>query len=338
MPKKLPKRATLAFAALIIAHILWGAATPIIKISLAEVPPFTFLFLRFLVVGLIVLPFTYFELKQNPINKKDISNLIILGLLGQSSLIFLFIGLQYTTSIDAAILSVLAPLMSIVAGHHFFNEKVNDKVKTGVALATLGTLIVLLEPVLANETSNISITTRLWGDFMIILYNVAFTAFILWSKMVMGESSVSLRDELKHFKIKPMHKTYSPTLITLLTFFVALASFIPFSLLEVSGYIGNQPFNFNQLDGVGILGILYMAVFSSIVAYILFQWGLEESSVADTAILGYLTPVFTLPFSYMMLREIPTQLNIIGMIIISLGVVICEKYRGNNKKVRAKKA
>ncbi len=331
MAKKLPKNLQIAFIALIIAHILWGAATPIIKITLNEIPPFTFLFLRFLLVGIICLPFLYLELKNNPVNKKDIPNLVILGLLGQSSLILLFIGLNYTTTIDAAILSVFSPLFAIIAGHHFFNEKVNEKVKFGVALATLGTSVVIFEPLFSTTTSTVPFHLRITGDLLIILYNVAFTAFILWSKMVMGQKSLVLKDELKHLKIKPMHKTYHPNLITLITFYIALASFIPFSLLEVFGYLGGNPFHIGMVDKWGVLGIIYMAIFSSIVAYLLFQWGLEESSVADTAILGYLTPIFTLPFSFILLSEIPTSLNIVGMVIIMVGVFISERYKTTAK-------
>ncbi len=332
MSKKLPKNLYLAFIALMITHLIWGAATPVIKITLGEVPPFTFLLLRFIIVCVICLPFLYLELKHNPINPKDIPNLIILGLLGESSLIFFFVGLNYTTSIDAAVLSVFSPLFSIIAGHHFFNEKVNDKVKFGVGVATIGTLVVILEPIFGNTGSQASILLRLFGDFMIILYNVAFTAFILWSKMVMGANSLKLKDDLKHLRIKPMHKTYHPNVITLITFYVALASFIPFALVENMGFLGAQTFHFASIDKWGLIGILYMAIFSSIIAYLLFQWGLEESSVADTAILGYLTPIFTLPFSYLLLKEIPTPLNIIGMVVIMGGVYISEKYRISQAK------
>jgi len=75
------------------------------------------------------------------------------------------------------------------------------------------------------------------------------------------------------------------------------------------------------------MGILYMAIFSSIIAYTLYEWSLKVASVADTAFFNYLSPVFTLPFAYLLLSEIPTKINLIGAGIIGIGVLIAEQKK-----------
>ncbi|OGC46787.1 hypothetical protein A2793_02895 [candidate division WWE3 bacterium RIFCSPHIGHO2_01_FULL_38_45] len=56
----------------------------------------------------------------------------------------------------------------------------------------------------------------------------------------------------------------------------------------------------------------------------LFDWALNTHSMGDTAIYSYLAPIFTLPFAYVMLSEIPTKFALIGSAIIALGVIIAE--------------
>ncbi|PIX68551.1 hypothetical protein COZ40_02690, partial [Candidatus Roizmanbacteria bacterium CG_4_10_14_3_um_filter_39_13] len=47
--------------ALIIANIIWGAACPIFKFALVNIPPFTIAFIRFFFAGIIFLPLVLFQ-------------------------------------------------------------------------------------------------------------------------------------------------------------------------------------------------------------------------------------------------------------------------------------
>jgi len=106
MPSKkiLTKSLLLAHLALLIATIIWAAAGPVIKLTLDYLPTFTFLLFRFLLVGVILLPFILLEVRRNPIDRRDIINVLLLGLLGQSSIAFIFEGLKYTSALDSAVI------------------------------------------------------------------------------------------------------------------------------------------------------------------------------------------------------------------------------------------
>src|SRR3990167_3659788 len=87
---------------LILANIIWGAAFPIYKWSLEELPPFTFVFIRFFLGALIILPFVIKKLK---IAREDYRNLIILSICSVTLQIpLLFLGLKLTPSINAPII------------------------------------------------------------------------------------------------------------------------------------------------------------------------------------------------------------------------------------------
>ena len=80
----------------------------------------------------------------------------------------------------------------------------------------------------------------------------------------------------------------------------------------------------NQIDIHGILGLLYMSLFSSIVAFILYQWALDKGRVSESAIFGYLGPVFSFPIAHLLLGEVPTTSLIISAVIVVIGVIIAE--------------
>lgn len=314
-----------AYGALILATAIWGGALPIIKITEQYIPVFTFLFLRFLLVCILMLPVMIVELKKTPIATKDIKNLVILGLLGQTALAFVFVGVKYTTSLDAAILGTSAPIMVIAAGHFFYNEKLNYKAKLGVFIATLGTLLIMLEPMLfKGQHAELEQGLRVLGNLAVLIYNVAFTAYIIVSKHVMGENSSTLTTILKRLRLNRMTRSYSPTLHTGFTFYVSLVSIFPLMLIE-NRYM--KAFDLTNLTIIPIAGILYMAILSSIVAYVAFEWGLKRAKAADTAIFSYLGPLFTIPISFVLLQESPTPAAFLGIIIIVIGVVGAETNR-----------
>lgn len=332
--KPLPRAVTLSYAALVIANLIWAAAGPIIKLTISFMPPFTFLFFRFSLVCILILPFTIIELAKTKVDLHDYWKLFVLGLFSQSSIIFVVFGLKYTTATDMAIIGSLGVLLSMAAGHYFFNEKMNNGVKVGTIIALVGTVIVILEPLLSdgNSTNPIPIGLRIWGNVLVFLNNIFFLLYIVWSKISFGESNSIIKKALHFIHLKPMATTYSASLITSITFYVGLVSMLPFTILENLDFFGPINFDITQLHTKAILGLLYMAVLSSIVAYFFFEWALDYVTVGDTAILGYISTIFGIPFAFWILGEIPSSFALIGAAIIGIGVTIAEVAAHYHKK------
>ena len=325
--KTLKNNLFLPHFALICATVLWGAANPVIKLTLGYVPPLTFLFLRFLAACVILLPYIIYQIQKTKIAKKDLLNFFLFGLLSQTSLVFIFVGLEYTTVLETTIIGVLGSIMVVAAGHYFYNDKVNKQVKIGLLIATLGTLFVILEPLITKNFHDKRIIERVFGNSLILMYNFTWVIFIIWSKFSLtGEKSKLMKKTLSFIHLKQMSKAYSPTLLTATSLYVGLITVIPLAFLENMGVLGRlSSFDILSIDGRGVLGILYMAIGSSIIAYMIYQWALEYVTVSDTAFFGYLSPIVTLPFSYLFLGEIPNWYMLIGSLVIAGGVVIAEK-------------
>lgn len=315
----------LAQIAFLIVNLIWGAATPIIKYTMDFLPPLTFLFLRFLIVCIILLPFISILLKREQVHKKDYLNFFLLGLFSQTSLAVLFISLKYTTALDTAVIGVLGTIASVYAGHYFYKEKINGWVSAGLITASVGTFIVVAEPIISGSAAGaLGVAEHVFGNILSLMYAFLYLIFIIWSKYSMGERSNMMKKTLSFIHIRPMTKKYSPTLIIFSTFYVGLATLLPLAILENFAQPQTSFLSFVNLDLNAMLGLLYTALISSIVAYTLNQWALDNARVSDSAIYAYLMPVFTLPFAYLLLGEIPNIYMIIGVVIITAGVVMAE--------------
>ena len=329
MKKNTAYSPALIWLACILPQIIWAAAGPVIKITLEYIPSIEFLFIRFLITCIVLLPFVYLELKRTKIDLKDLPNIIALGLLGYGSMLFLFEGFRYTTAIDAAIIGVIAPVIEVAAGNYFYKEKISLKYKVGILLAILGTTIVVIEPALLSSSSNDG-SSRIIGNVFILMYSLCFASYIVLSKSIMGENSSRVLHALRLFGIKKHHYKYSPFMQTALSFYMALALYTALLMLKSSISPTEIDINLLSLEPKAIVGILYMAILSGIAAYTMLNWGIHRVSVSFAAIFSYLMPVFTLPFAYLMLGEIPTLISIIGSTVIGAGIVIAE-YKNKPK-------
>lgn len=313
-----------ALLAMLGATAIWGFAPPIIKYTLNYLPPFSFLFFRFLIVCLLIFPFLYLELRRQNVSMRDFPALALAGLLGQASLILIFYGLKYTSSLEVAVIGIIAPLLTVVAGHYFFNDKINIYIKFGLIITSFGTLVLAIGPILDSTIPNTSRNARIAGNILIVIYNLFWTAHVLWSKRIRGENSYRVNEVAKFLGISVPRKKYSSQLITGLSFYVGLVALLPFYLLESTGRIGSGGFSIFTMPAAGWLGLLYMAIFSSIIAYGLFEWSLKFLKITDTVIFSYISPIFTLPVAFLLLGEVPTKDILLGSAIIILGIFVAE--------------
>lgn len=332
--KSLPKIVILSYLALVVANLIWAAAGPVIKLTIQYIPPFTFLFLRFMLVCLLILPYAVIEVSKNKVDPRDYLKIFLLGVFSQSCIIFIVFGLKYTTAIDTALIGSLAVILSMGAGHYFFNEKMHPGVKLGLTVAIFGTFVVIIEPLLTKGASlnGTSAGLRVWGNFLVFLSNIAFLMYIIWSKISFGQSTNIIKKSLNFLHIKPMNSRYPASLLTSVSFYVGMFTMLPFAVLENLNYFGPTNYDLMALDPKAVAGIVYMALLSSITAYFMFEWALNSVSVGDTAILGYISTIFALPFAYWILAEVPTFYGLLGAVIIGTGVAIAELSAHFHKK------
>jgi drug/metabolite transporter (DMT)-like permease len=286
---RLPK-AKAAILALIIATIIWGASAPIFKWSLQSIPPFTFIFIRFLLASLILLPFTIHNLK---IAKKDIPKLLLLVFVGFTLHIpTTFIGLTLAPSINASMIATSAPVFLIIGSFFMLREKIKKKILFGTLLSLCGILLIIFRPIFENG---------LQGS---IIGNLLFLVSTLWF--------VLYTILLKEFRLP-----YSPLTLTFWIFALSTILFLPMYLIESHGAPLAIPLQ-------GLIGILFGAIFTSNIAYMLFNFALKYIHASEVGVFLYIDPVATVLVAIPLLGEAITFTFLAGSLLVFAGIFIAE--------------
>lgn len=287
---------TLPYIALILAHLIWGGNFVVAKITLQEFPPMSLAFLRFALASLFLAPFFLAETKKVKINKLDLPKLIAVGVLIITlNIAFFFEGVRRTTATDASVLTLSIPILSVLLGWWFLKEKIILVNLVGIALGFLGAVVIIGLPqvITTNYSSQILI-----GNTLIMLASISWVVGAVVAKSVLTK--------------------YSSLVVTAIAFLVGtLTMFIPASF----EYIQN-PAWINRITILGILGLTYMTLLSSISAYFLFEWGLAKTSVHLANLFQYIEPFVAMLLAVNILGEKISSYYLIGGVLIVVGAYL----------------
>jgi drug/metabolite transporter (DMT)-like permease len=285
----------------LIVSIIWAVAGPIIKFVLGELPPLVFLTYRFFISGILGLFYFIFTGFHLPKNLGTIIKLIIFSLFTTTfALGLLFWGLKDTTVLDMSIITLASPLVITVAGVIFLREHVTKREKTGMAIALVGALLTIIEPILNNGQSSL---TKLSGNLLIASY-----LFVNAVPVVMAK--------------KLLRQGVKPGILANLPFIFGFATLFPFLLLQ-SGFSETIGF-LKTVSLEAHLGVFYMAVLSGTLAYWLSNIAQKTIEISESALFTYLYPILSIPLAILWLKEKVTITFVAGAIIVLIGVVIAE--------------
>lgn len=283
----------IAILFLILANIIWGASFPIYKWSLAEVPPFTFVFLRFYLGALIILPFVYKDLRVARADWKDLFLLSFIGIAFTiSALIF---GLKFSSSINAPIILSAAPVILIIGSFFYLKEKLKTKVVTGTLVSLLGVLVIILLPLFKQGLDG-----SILGNLLFVCAAIGSVVHALLLK-----------------KILP---NYNPMTIAFWSFLIGSLPLLPLYIFEL-----NQTHWTQTLDFPGLTGIIYGAFFATAIAHSIYAYGIKNIKASEVGIFTYVDPIATIIIAIPLLGEKVTPPYLLGSFFVFLGIFIAEK-------------
>lgn len=249
-------------------------------------------FLRFSLATLLIAPFLIAEKKGTKINLDDLPRLLAVGVLMVTLNIALFYeGITKTTVTQASVLTLIIPMLSVIIGWWFLKEKIYVVNLIGIALGFIGAFVVIGTPLFFGANHN----QYLLGDFLIIL------ASLVW--VMGGTLSRSL-------------KKYSTLTITAVSFFVGTVTFV---VPAANEYLVDPSWP-SKLSVLGIMGLSYITILSSVCAYFLFEWGILKLGVYKTNLFQYLEPLIATALGILILSETPRFSFVLGAILVGLGV------------------
>ncbi len=274
------------------AVIVWGASFIATKVALREISPVTVVWLRFS-MGIVILGFAVAVRKQfSLLNKSEWAYFALLGFLGiafhqwlQSN------GLQTSEAGTTAWIVSTTPVFMALLGWVVLREHLAWLKIIGILLAFVGVLLVISD----GDFSSIALRSfGQPGDILILISAVNWSVF-----------SVLSRRGLKAYPA------------TLMMFYVMLFGWGFTSIL----FMGTQDFSeINNLTFNGWMGMAFLGIFCSGLAYIAWYDALKALSTAQTGVFLYIEPLVAVIVAFFILSEAITVASLIGGGIIIFGV------------------
>jgi len=290
-----------AYTFILLATIIWALASPVIKYVLGTLPPFTFLAYRFGLASIFAIVYSLATHYRLPKSASTLFSLIIYAFITSTvSLGFLFVGLKDSTVLDISILDLILPLMISIAGVYFLKEHITTKEKIGMAIALLGSALIVIGPIVKGGSQS---QTMFTGNILLVVY------------LLVNTLSVVLLKKLLRIKVDSMD-------IVNITFVVGFLTTLPLAIY----YHGFQSV-INQIASLPAsmhLGVVYMAFISGSLAYYLFNKATKTIEIGEAAVFNYLYPFISIPVAIVWLHESITPFFVIGGIVTLVGVVIAE--------------
>jgi drug/metabolite transporter (DMT)-like permease len=243
-------------------------------------------------MGILLLILTFFREKGNQLRKEDLGKVIMVGALGLGLYQVLWsLGLNLTSPSNSALILSTQPLLGTLYIDLIKKEPVGRQQYWGMLLALVGVVLVILKP---TARLHFSLET-LPGDLLTLM--AAFCAaifFSVWSK--------------------PLLKIYSP--LRLMSYCMVIGSLV---LWIVSIFL-SQPVIWVEVWEKTWWSMGYAVVFSGMLGHVFWYGGLERIGVAKSMVYLYFIPIWAVLFNTLMMGETLFLQQILGGVLILLGV------------------
>jgi len=283
---------------LIAAMVLFWSANYIIgKVALREFPPLLAGGLRMAMAGLFMLPvYAWQRGGAASWSKRDLPMLVYLGVFGVTlNQLFFMIGLSRTSVAHSALVIAMTPIFVLIIAATVKQERITLRKAAGMLIAFGGVGILNLMPVSGPPGSQPTVV----GDLSVFLAAATFAVFTVIGKRV------SLR--------------LSAVTVNTFSYLTGAVALAPIAIWQ------GRSFAFARVSAVAWISLVYMALFSSVICYLIYYYALGYISASRVAAFSYLQPVIATLMAAVALRERVTLPLIAGGAVIFAGVFLTER-------------
>lgn len=298
-----------ASIALLIA--VWAVNFIAAKIGLKYLPPLALGTFRVLLAGMVMVPVYFFCSRLPAFSEAGAARRR--GFSGGDFWIFLYLGffgvvvnqicftvaLRYTMVSHAAVIVGMGPIYILFLAVLFRLERATWRKATGMVIALLGIAI------LASENGISTHSASLEGDAITMTGSIGFAMYVVLGKRVAGK--------------------YDTLTMTAFNHFAGALIVLPVAFHEAKTMA--KAGNFAHLPWQAWAALIYMAVFSSALAYVFYFWLLRFLEASQLSAFTYLLPVLATILGILLLGEKGSWGQVIGGVLALGGVYWIEAGR-----------
>jgi len=291
--KPRPSKLTLAFW-LFTMLVLWSGNYVAGKIALRTLDPITLTCLRLQLAAFIMLAIYFTRRERQPLKLGDAWPFLYLGFFGVIVNQGLFtVGLNYTTSNHSAVLIAIGPIIILLLARALKLEMLTAAKVAGMAISFVG--VYLLE----TEQGSPAHSPLLLGDIITFGGVIGFAIYAVLGKRVVAQ--------------------YDAIALNTFNCVAAALLLLPITIRQ------SIHLDWHSVALSGWLGMIYMAVGSSVAAYTIFYWVLRYMTASRVGAVSYFQPIVVILLSMAFLGERPSRLLLEGTALVLVGVFLAER-------------
>lgn len=263
----------------------------------SQIPPLAMTFYRWLFAIAFMVPFALPHVRRQwPLIRRHWRRLLLLGVLGVGSHNALaYLGLNYTTATNGVILNSFIPVMIIGLSWLFLRQRLANVQTAGVFVSLVGVLTILSH----GSPAQLATFRLNLGDILVIL------SMLLWSVY-----TICLR--------------WRPLQLHTLSFLFVISCVGTLAVLPL--YIGETLLG-RQAEWTwqAVAAVASVGLFSSFLAYIFWNHGVEQVGASVAGLFMHLMPVFGAILAWVFLGEHLQLFQIAGIVLILGGIYVTSR-------------
>lgn len=272
---------------LVFIATIWGGTFVIIKLTLLDIPPFSFLTIRFFIAAILFYLIFYKKLRMP--KKNELTGGIILGILlfmGFASQTF---GLVYTTASKSALITGVNLVILPFAQYLIIKRKVGFENWVGIIVVLAG-LYLLTQPTM----DNINI-----GDAITLICAISWAFYIIYLDIA--------------------SKKYALHIIVIIQLILVTL----FSLIFAVSFEKISSVHFTEIS---ILGILYTSLLATLLSTYLGNKFQKETTPVRAGILFTIEQPSAVIFAMIFLKDVMGTFQYVGGLLMLLGILFSESF------------
>ena len=297
----LSNKRTGALLSILFVVFIWGSASTVTKLGVQEMPPFLFALVRNCIASVLLFLLYFYRRKVNRQQPSPImpwKKIAWMGLTGITFFsVFFNLALVYTSASTGALIQGFIPVAIVLLAIIFLKEKPDIPHIAGIVFSVIGVILIGFIDISPQGNS-------LLGNILMILSVVSWAVYTVVSK--------SLRD-------------YDPVMVTAFSTAMGTLFLVPVVIFEQ----WSKPFPVISADAWK--AILYLAIFSSTICFVLYNQTLKILSATTVGNLLNLDPLIGAIIAIIVLNDKITGWQIAGGVLILIGILLSSKSSSQKK-------
>lgn len=278
---------------MILATFFWAGAFIAGKLGINALSPVLLTFFRMGLASMILFPIL---IQKQPktwkINSSQLKTVIATGLIGMIGYhMFFFSALQYTTASKASMINASNPLITAFLASLFVSEKLTLKKIFFIFTALLSVIFILIN----GNLENLLTLTLNKGDLLMLCGTFSWAIYSVIVRKYIGQFGA----------LKLSAYTFLSSTIMIAPF--AIITFIKTNAISV----GLNPY----------LAVIYMAIFPTVIGYLIQQYAIGQIGASKTALFINLVPIISTMLAVILLNEAVHLYHLVSLIGIILSVI-----------------